>query len=151
MGCLPWLFTHGTNGAAVSTWTKISYCLIHWGQVTHICVGKLAIIGSDIGLLPGWYQAIIWTNAGILSIGPLTTNLSEILIGIHKLSFKKMHVKMSAKWRQSCLGLSVLDLYNCISVKLNSFKCLGLNISDWALTQAKKMSVGQGDLATIFL
>ena len=29
-----------------------------------------AIIGSDNGLSPGQRQAIIWTNAGILLIGP---------------------------------------------------------------------------------
>ena len=40
--------------------------LTHWGWVTHICVSKLTIIGSDNGLVPGWCQVIIWTNAGIL-------------------------------------------------------------------------------------
>ena len=49
--------------------------LTHWGRVTHICVGNLAIIVSDNGLSPGRRQAIIWTNAGILLIGPLGTNL----------------------------------------------------------------------------
>ena len=29
-----------------------------------------------------WRQAIIWTNAEILFIGPLATNFSEILIEI---------------------------------------------------------------------
>ena len=53
--------------------------LTHWGRVTYICVSKPTTIGSDNGLLPGWRQAIIWTNAGILLIGPLGTNLSEIL------------------------------------------------------------------------
>ena len=38
--------------------------------MTHICVGKLTIIGSDNGLSPG-RQAIIQTNDGILLIGPL--------------------------------------------------------------------------------
>ena len=33
--------------------------LTHWGRVTHICVGKLTIIGSDKGLSPGRRQAII--------------------------------------------------------------------------------------------
>ena len=56
--------------------------LTHWGRVTHICVNKLTIIGSDNGLLPGQRQAIIWTNAGILLIGPLGTNFSEISIEI---------------------------------------------------------------------
>ena len=48
----------------------------------HICVSKLAIIGSDNGLLPGRRQAIIWTSAGILLIRPLGTNFGEILIEI---------------------------------------------------------------------
>ena len=50
--------------------------LIHLGRVTHICVGKLTIIASDNGLSPGRHQAIIWTTAGILLIGPLGTNFS---------------------------------------------------------------------------
>ena len=41
----------------------------------HICIGNLTIIGSDDGLVPSWHQAIIWTNAGILLIEPLGTNL----------------------------------------------------------------------------
>ena len=57
--------------------------LTHWGQVMHICVSELAIIGSENGLSPGRSQAIIWTNAGTLLIGPLGTNISEILIGIN--------------------------------------------------------------------
>ena len=60
--------------------------LTHWGLVTHICVSKLTIIGSDNGLSPGRRQAIICTNAGILLIGPLGTNPSEILIGIQTFS-----------------------------------------------------------------
>ena len=58
------------------------FFLTHWDRVTHICVGKLTIIGSDNGLSPGWLQAIIWTNAEILLIGHLETNFSEILIEI---------------------------------------------------------------------
>ena len=34
-------------------------------------------------------HAIIWTNARILLIGPLGTNLSEILIELHAFLFKK--------------------------------------------------------------
>ena len=84
--------------------------LTHWGRVTHICVSKLTIIGSDNGLSPGRRQAIIWTNAGILLIGPSGTNFSEILIKIHTFSFKKMWLKVStAKWRPSYLGLNVLS------------------------------------------
>ena len=78
--------------------------------MTLICVGKLTIIDSDNGLSPERRQAIIWTNAGILLIGPLGTNFNEILISIQTFSFKKMHLKMSsAKWRPFCLGLNVLN------------------------------------------
>ena len=77
--------------------------------MTHICVSKLTIIASDNGLSPGRRQAIIWTSAGILLIGPLGTNLSEILIEIITFSFKKMRLNVSsAKWRPCCLGLNVL-------------------------------------------
>ena len=85
------------------------YSLTHWGRVMHICIGNLTIIGSDNGLSPGRRQVIIWTNAGILSIGPLGTKFSEILIEILTFSFKKMCLKVSsAKWRPFCLGLNVL-------------------------------------------
>ena len=85
--------------------------LTHWDRVTHICVGNLTIIGSDNGLSPGRHQAIIWTNVGMLLIGPLGTNFSEMLIKIHTFSFKKIHLKTSsAKWRLFCLGLNELTL-----------------------------------------
>ena len=94
------------------SWNQCCICIVAVGtvgRVTHICVCKLTIIGSDNGLSPGRRQAIIWTNAGILLIGPLGTNFSEILIEIQTFSFRKMHLKMlSAKWRPFCLGLNVL-------------------------------------------
>ena len=68
----------------------------HWGRVTHLCVDKLTIIGSDKALSPGRRQAIIWTNARILLIGLLGTNFSEILIEIQTFSLKKMRHIMVA-------------------------------------------------------
>ena len=86
------------------------HVLTHWGRVTHICVSKLTIIGSDNGLSPDRRQAIIWTNAGLLLIGPLGTNFSEILIEILTFSIKKMRLKVSSgKWRPFCLGLNELS------------------------------------------
>ena len=77
--------------------------------MAHIYVGNLIIIGSDNGLSPGRRQAIIWTNAGILLIGTIGTNFSEILIEIQTFSFKKLCLKVSsAKWRPFCLSLNVL-------------------------------------------
>ena len=90
--------------------------LTHWGRVTHICVGKLTISGSDNGLSPGRRQAIIWTNAGIFLIGALGTNVSEILIKIYTFSLNKIHLKMSSGKRQpSCIGLNVLTKVLCTS------------------------------------
>ena len=82
-----------------------SLSLTHWGWVI-----KITIIGSHNGLSPGRRQDFIWTNAGILLIGPLGTNFSEILIKILIFSFKKMRLKVSSgKWRPFCLGLNVLS------------------------------------------
>ena len=87
-----------------------AYILTHWCRVTHICFSKIITVGSDNGLSPGRCQAIIWTNARILSIGPLGTNFGEIVIDVQSFSSKKMHLIMSsAKWRPFCPGLNVLN------------------------------------------
>ena len=93
-------------------------------RVTHICVSKLTITGSDNGLLPDRRQAIIWTNAGILLTGPLKTNFGEIFIKIHTFSFTKRHLKMSsAKWQPFCLGLNVLTRVSVFLIILKSRQC----------------------------
>ena len=58
--------------------------------------------GSYNGLSPDRRQAIIRTNAGILLIGPLETNFSEIWIEIltyifiHENAFEKVVCEMAA-------------------------------------------------------
>ena len=80
--------------------------------MTQTCVGKITNIGSDNGLSPGRRQAINWTNAGTLLIGPLGTNFNETIIEINTFSFKEMHLKMSsAKWRLFPLGLNELKCF----------------------------------------
>ena len=75
----------------------------------HKYINKLNITDSDNVLSPVRRQAIISTNGGILLIGLLGTNLSEISMGIPTFSFKKMHLNMSSvKWQPLCLGLNVL-------------------------------------------
>ena len=54
---------------------RYMYPSTHWGRATHTCVNKLTIISLDNGLEPGRRQAIIWTNAGILLIPTVGTNL----------------------------------------------------------------------------
>ena len=106
----PWypLVAHGYSNISLSG--RMGHILTHWGRVTHTCVGHLTIIGSDNGLSPGRHQAITWTNVGILLIGPLGTNFSEMLTEIHTFSLKKIHFKISSgKWRPFCLGLIVLN------------------------------------------
>ena len=88
--------------------------------MTHICIGNLTIVGSNNGLSHVQRQAIIWTNAGSLSIGPLRTNFNEILFEIHALSFKKMYLRVSSgKWLPFCLGLNVVKLHNGIMAQKN--------------------------------
>ena len=82
--------------------------LTHWGRVTHICVGNLTIIGSDIGLSPGRHQAIIRTNAEILSIGPLETNFSKILIEIH------ISIQENANENVICQIVAILSRPQCV-------------------------------------
>ena len=85
--------------------------LTHWGRVTHLCVGKLSIIGSDTGLSPGRRQAIIWTNTGILLIGPLGTNFNRNSnIFIQENAFENVVCEMaSILSRPQCV-----DTYECI-------------------------------------
>ena len=70
-------------------------------QLTHLPLVAHTYMRQWIAPIRG--QAGIWTNAGLLSIGPLGTNFSEILIKIQNFSFMKMHLKISSvKWRPFC-------------------------------------------------
>ena len=91
-----------------------SRLLTLWGRVTHICVSKLTIIGSDNGLSLGRRQAIIWTNAGILLIGPLGANIIDIVIGIQTFSFKK------CTWHVVCEMASILSRPQCVNGDLGN-------------------------------
>ena len=95
--------------------------LTHWGPVTHICVSKLAIIGSDNDLSPGRRQSIIWTNAGLLSKRPLGTKFSENLIKMHTFSLNNIHLKISSgKWRPFFLSLKCYNLIMSKTSRTNS-------------------------------
>ena len=63
-----------------------------WRTYASVKWSSLIQIWADSGRC----QAIILTNVGILLIGPLGTNLNEILFEIRKISFNKMHLKMSS-------------------------------------------------------
>ena len=101
----------------------------HWGRVTHICVGKLTIIGSDNGLSSEQHQAIICTNGGVLLIGPLGINFSEILIVIQTFSLKKLRLKLSSakccSFRLSLNELMLCCKQYCVKMKpvIMRFSC----------------------------
>ena len=102
----------------------MSFDLTHLGRVTHICVDKLTVIGSDNGLSPGRRQLSIWSNAGVLLIGLLGTNISEISMEINIFSFKKFQLKLwTGKCTPFCLGLCVLWLYPYDSGICPAYQC----------------------------
>ena len=92
-------------------------------------------IGPDNGLSPRRRQAIVWTNAWILSTGPLGTNFSEILIEFQSFSVRKMHLKMVAilSWPQCVNSLSPSDM--CLTA-MPSF----VQLVAWPLSGARPKS-----------
>ena len=62
-----------------------------------------------------WRQAIIWTNAAILLVGPLGTNFSGILMEIHAFSLKKNAFE-NVVWKMA----AILSRPQCI--KENAFR-----------------------------
>ena len=109
--------------------------------------GRNPLLRSIRSLSPVRRQAIIWTNAGLSSIGHLGTKLSGIVIKIN-FSFTKRHLKISsAKWRPFCPGgdelipwllviwrpatmvLSWLSVYSiCIKYSYHNI-CCGFDVS----------------------
>ena len=115
--------------------------------MTHVCVSKSTIIGSDNGLPPGRCQVIIWTNAGMLLIGHLETNLREIFIEIHTFLFKKMHLKTSsAKWRPICLVHLHYQHRNYFNIK-----CIGLCCMRSYDCDDNKQSIDNGNADNVLL
>ena len=116
---------------------KGAIILTHWGRVTHTCVNKLIIIGSDYGLSPGRRQAIIWTNAGILLIRTIWRNFSEILNEINAFSYKKMHLEISIFFFKSVFyksmrfrNTSELQMPRVFPMKLPSGEATWQDITD---------------------
>ena len=58
-------------------------------SLSHICVSKLTIIGSDNGLWTGRRKAVIWTSAAILLIRPQGTHFNEFLCKLESFHSRK--------------------------------------------------------------
>ena len=115
----------------MATWWTSS---TRWGQVTHLCVRKLTIIGSGNGFSPGQRQAMVCLNIVDL------THFSEILTGIYTFPFKKMHLIMS---------FGILSQPQCVndpykSLMLNELtvhRTLTLESATWLRPSSEIMSV----------
>ena len=124
----------GFEASFVTMW------LTHWGRVMHICVRKLTIIGSDNGLSSGVCQAIIWSNAGTLLVGPMGTNF---LIEIYVFLFKKMPLKLSwGNWRPFCLSLNVLNWARDFPKSMNGWNMLLTQVKEWSGARCHHQAVG---------
>ena len=84
-----------------------------WVNSLKMSISKLTIIGSDNGLAPTRWHClqtgyIVWTNAAILLIWPLQTELSEVF------SFKKIQLNiLPIKCRPFYLGhYGLMALHN---------------------------------------
>ena len=86
----------------------------------YVCVNIYqAIIGSDNGMSTSWHQAFIRISAGVLLIGTLVTNLSDIWTNLCIFFFMKRLLKMSsAKLWPFCLGLKVSMIMMIIGLPL---------------------------------
>ena len=117
--CLRFINSEIANGITMSQRVLINSSP---PSTAYMSVNRISI-GSDNGLLPIWCQAIIKTNAGLLSIGPYGTNFRGILIKKQNFSFIKMHFKMSAvKWQPFCPGgdelINASKFVQCITIIL---------------------------------
>ena len=107
--------------------------------MTHLCVGNLTIVGSDNGLSPGRRKAIIWTNAGILSIAPYKQGnfCRNRHIFILKNAFQNVIWEMTAILsRPQCVKTSFLICVNICSLAV--FKVwvgTSCKFSEWFITK----------------
>ena len=135
--------------------TGLTCAVFLWGRVTHICVSNLTIIGSDNGLSPGWRQAIIWTNAGILFIGPFGTNQWNFNrnsnIFIQENAFESVICEMVAilSWSQ-CVKMSHSLICNAFQYNYYLFSfpvCDQINtkVADWEPAGPQSDSAGDRD------
>ena len=112
------------NYAVVDVWKWVSHFIPHFtghvithpcwdlnhcGRMTHICISKLIIIGSDNGLSPNRRQAIVRTKAGLLLIdNTFQCNWNwNSNVFIHENVFENVVWKVAAIWsRPQCVELN---------------------------------------------
>ena len=150
MNCCVWLLS--VSKCLLFQAYNFEWFWTHFGWVKHVCVDNLTIIGSDNGLAPTCSRqlAIIWTNAGILLIGPLGINFREIFIKTKHFHSENAfeNVFLSAKWQPfvsasklppSRLGQCCQMIIAVMYLPVNLFACpLQCNIvSHWLCAYTK--------------
>ena len=83
-----WIYWCIANASLSTNYTYVA--LTYWDRVTHICVVNQPSLFGIMACQKGRRQAIVWSSAVILLIGPLETIFREILFEVFKFSFKKM-------------------------------------------------------------
>ena len=110
----------------------------HCGLIMHICGSKLRY--RD-GLSPVQCQTITWTNADLLSINCLRTNLSELSTKIDKYYLKKKNTFENAcKMSAICSSYNVLKWMTgqwCKSHKVNHLHWKHVYHIKWTLVNRK--------------
>ena len=105
------------KGRIVITHNMILLSLTHCDRMTHICVGKLTIIGSENGLSPRRRQANIWTNAGSFLIESLEQTSMK-----YQSEFKYFHWRKCAE-NVVCEMTSILSRPRCVNRALFFISC----------------------------
>ena len=85
-------------------------------RLSDTCVNWLTIIGSDNGLSPGWCQAIISTNAGILLIASQGKNFNKIYS-----KFESFRLKKNAYENVTCEMAAILSWPQCVNQWVDEF------------------------------
>ena len=99
LGLLHWLWGNDLEAimANMIFHVSVTWPLTHWGRMTHICVSKLTITGSDNGLSSGRHQAIIWDIVNWNVVNKLQWNLKRnSYIFIQENAFENVVCEMAA-------------------------------------------------------
>ena len=108
------------------------------------CGRSTKLIEVEWRIYASFNWAIIGSDNGISLIGPWKTHLSDIFINI-QLSLKKVHLKMSGKWRPFCLGLKVFNASQAASSHRDKGGCyktlMGCNFHYKSLTPFSKKQI----------
>ena len=102
--------------------------LTHWRQVTHICISRLTIIGSDNGLSPSHYLNQCWNIVNLTPRNKLQWNIDwNSYISIQENGFEMV----------VCVMAAILSWPQCVN-SLRPSNCGWCHGSWWAL-------IGSGD------